>query len=644
MLRNPCHCVLAALLLGLSLLAAAPVAAQTELAVEPEGAALSGGALRLKVTLAGVEEEVPAQVLLDGAAVTTLSLGAGEHEVRVPEVRLAPGRHTVEVRAGGAAAETELRTIPGWLSIVPPLAAIALALLFKDVLIALFLGVFLGALFLYQWNPLTAFARSIDSFVLPALADTDHASIIVFSTLLGGMVGLISKSGGTLGIVDRLAPFATTARRGQVATWLMGLFIFFDDYANTLIVGSTMRPITDRLRVSREKLAYIVDATAAPVASIVPISTWIGFEIGLIAAAFNEIGLPYNAYTTFIASIPYRFYPILALVLGFTIAFSCRDFGPMLRAERRASSTGKVLADDAVPLADYGASALTPPDGTPRRAFNAILPILTVVGVTILGLYATGSAGLDRADHPETGEWLREVFANANSYTTLMWASLAGVTVALLLPLAQRILTVRQATDGMVEGFKAMLLAMVVLTLAWSLGGVAGELHTADYVVRLTEGVLSPHWLPVLVFLLSAAISFATGTSWGTMGILMPLVIPISHGLSLAAGHPVGTDSYYVFLLGTISSVLAGSVWGDHCSPISDTTILSSMGSGCDHIAHVKTQLPYAFSVGVLGMLLGDIPTAYGLSPWLSIGVGSAVIVGGVLWLGKRSDWQGARE
>jgi Na+/H+ antiporter NhaC len=195
--------------------------------------------------------------------------------------------------------------------------------------------------------------------------------------------------------------------------------------------------------------------------------------------------------------------------------------------------------------------------------------------------------------------------------------------------------------EGLVEGFKAMLLACIVLVLAWSIGTITGQLHTADYVVGLTSGSLSPHWLPVLVFAMSAAIAFATGTSWGTMAILMPLVIPIAHHLSLEAGHAVDSKLYYTFMLGAISSVLAGSVWGDHCSPISDTTILSSMGSGCDHIAHVRTQMPYAFGIGVLGMIIGDIPTAYGLSPWISIAVGSAIIVGGVLLLGKRSDWRG---
>ncbi len=554
------------------------------------------------------------------------------------------------VAAGGAAGQGEAAAAEaaapapdyGWLSVVPPLVAIGLALIFKDVLVSLFLGVFCGALILYDWNPVTAFARAIDRFVAGALADPDHAKIVVFTTLLGGMVGLIGRSGGTRGIVERIAPFATSSRRGQLATWVMGVLIFFDDYANTLIVGSTMRPITDRLRISREKLAYIVDSTAAPVASVMPISTWIGFEVGLIGAAIAGLGLDINAYGVFVASIPYRFYPIFALVLGFTLAATGRDFGPMLRAERRAAADGALIARGDVPLADFASPATEPPPGIPHRAINALAPLLTMVVVTVGGLYTSGLAALaadgrGRADFPRLGAWLREVFSAADPYSTLLWGSLAAVVVAAALPLAQRLLTIREAMTGMVEGFRAMLLALVVLVLAWSIGSTCEALGTADYLVGLTAGVLSPHWLPALVFVISAAVAFATGSSWGSMAILVPLVIPISHGLSLTHGHPVGSESYTVFLLGTVSSVLAGTVWGDHCSPISDTTILSSIASGSDHIAHTRTQLPYALAIGALGVVVGDVPTAFGLSPWISLAVGTAVIVGGVLWLGGRS-------
>ncbi|HUP62740.1 MAG TPA: Na+/H+ antiporter NhaC family protein [Thermoanaerobaculia bacterium] len=612
--------------------------------VAAEGAVLTASRIHLRVKTSELPPDTPAEIVIDGKPVQRLKLAAGEQQIVVEEASLSRGAHAIEVRAGTVSGKTTVHAIFGWLSIVPPLVAIGLALAFRQVLIALTLGVFAGALIIYRWNPLAAFARSIDSIVIPAVADADHAKIIVFSILLGGMVGLIGKSGGTQGIVDRLKVYATNARRGQLAAWIMGVLIFFDDYANTLIVGSTMRPVTDRLRISREKLAYIVDSTAAPVASVFPISTWIGFEIGLIAAAFTQLGIPFNPYVTFIESIPFRFYPILALVLGFVIAFTCRDFGSMLRAELRASATGDVVAPGDTPLADYSSSALAPPPSIPKRAFNALLPILTVVVVAIAGMYVSGASSLNRADYPGLTAWLREVFSNASSLDSLLWASLAAVVVALVLPLIQRLLTLTQAIDALVEGFKSMFLAVLVLVLAWAIGRITGELHTADFIVGITKDVLSPHWLPVLVFLVSAAISFATGTSWGTMAILMPLVIPIGHKLSISAGHAMGGETYHVLILGTISSVLAGSVWGDHCSPISDTTILSSMGSGCDHIAHVRTQLPYAIGIGVLGMIIGDIPTAFGLSPWISLAGGAAIIIAAVLLFGKRSDWRGVPE
>jgi Na+/H+ antiporter NhaC len=624
------------LLFSVLLLPTIAAEAQASLSVETKGAALRGRALHLEVVLESERPETVA-VVVDGRQVQELDLEPGSNEVTLPAPSAASS-YQLEIRSADLAATTRIRTIPGWLSIAPPLLAILLALIFRDVLISLFLGVFLGAWILQDWNPFRAFSSSIESFIVPALANPDHASILVFSTLLGGMVGLISKSGGTRGIVERIRKWATSPERGQVATWVMGIFIFFDDYANTLIVGSTMRPLTDRLRISREKLAYIVDSTAAPVVTIVPISTWIGFEIGLLAAAFSSVGITTDAYAAFLASIPYRFYPILALILVLMVAASGRDFGPMLRAERRARSTGEVLGEGAVPLANLAGAELTPPEGVPHRAVNAVVPILTVIAITFAGLFITGSAGIERAEFASTGDWLRAVFSDADSYAALLWASLAGVTIALLLPITQRLMPLRELMSGMVGGFKAMLLALVVLVLAWSIGGVTEQLHTAEYVVGLTEGVLSPHWIGVLVFITAALIAFATGTSWGTMAILMPLVVPVAHGIAISAGHAPGSTIYNAALMGAISSVLAGSVWGDHCSPISDTTILSSMATGCDHIEHVRTQLPYAIGIGILGLLIGEIPAGYGMSPWISILAGAVVIVAGVLWLGRRAD------
>jgi Na+/H+ antiporter NhaC len=639
-------CIVLTLTISIGLLFAGQAAAAPVITVASKGAALSGLNVYLKVNVENLMpgEARPVEIFADDKLIHRRELTAGEHELKIEGADLSSGKHRISVKSEGVGAETELRVLPAWLSLLPPLIAIVLALVFKDVLISLSIAIFIGALSLSGWNPFAAFSMFIVDFVVQALIDEYHASIILFSMLLGGMVGVISKNGGTRGIVDRVAPFATTPRRGQLAAWLMGLLVFFDDYANTLIVGNTMRPITDRLRISREKLSYIVDSTAAPVSSVFPITTWIGFEVGLIAAGFAALELPFNAYNVFIASILYRFYPIFCLIVILVIAWTGRDLGPMLKAETRARRTGDVMAAEAKPLADFGQDELAPPEETPRRAVNALLPILTVIVVTILGLWITGSQAVEKAAYTSTFKYVQDVFSNANSFNALLWASLAGVVTALVLTFLQRLLNVREAIGALVGGLKAMVLAMAVLMLAWCIGTVCSELHTADYVVSLISGLVSPVWLPVLTFLISAVIALATGTSWGTMAILMALVIPICHELSIAAGHGIESGVYYTLMVGTISSVLAGSVWGDHCSPISDTTILSSMASGCDHVDHVKTQLPYALGIGLLGMLVGDIPTAFGLSPWISIIFGTAVIIVGVRFLFKKSEIETGQE
>ncbi|MCB1034652.1 MAG: Na+/H+ antiporter NhaC family protein [Acidobacteria bacterium] len=614
-----------------------PPAGATEIAAQLEGAALRGNTLHLKVTVGdlGQAEPIPVEIRSGARLLGTFPLDEGEHSLKIENAHLGASDRSLTVSGGGATAEIPIRTLSAWLSVVPPVAAILLALVFRDVLISLFSGIFLGALLLNGWNPLTAFGRSIDQFVISPFADPSKVKILVFSSLLGAMVGLMAKSGGTRGVVEKLSPMATNTRRGQLATWLMGLVVFFDDYANALIVGSTMRPVTDRLKISREKLAFIVDSTAAPVASVFPISTWIGFEVGLIGGAFTTLSLPYDPYVTFLASIPFRFYPILMLVLGLTIAWTCKDLGPMLKAEQRAFRTGEVLAQGHTALADYDAEGLEPPPGIPHRAVNAALPVLTVIGVTLWGLVVTGAPAVERSPADGLGLWLRDVLSNADSYNALLWASLSGTVVALLLAVGTRSLPLVEAMKGLVSGLKAMLLALVVLVLAWVLGSVCTELHTADYLVQITQGEFAPHWLPVIVFALAASVAFATGTSWATMSILIPLVIPVLDGLARGEGLTPGDPTYTTLLLGTVSSVLAGAVWGDHCSPISDTTILSAVGSGTSLVEHVRTQAPYALSAGVLALVCGYLPVGLGVSVWACLAVGSVATVALVLVVGR---------
>ncbi len=285
--------------------------------------------------------------------------------------------------------------VQSWWSLLPPLIAISLALAFRDVVLSLFTGVWLGATLLADGNAAAGFLRVIDTYARDALTDSDKMSIILFSILLGGMVGVMSRSGGTHGVVKALEPFATTPRRAQVVTWLMGVAIFFDDYSNTLIVGNTMRPVTDRHRVSREKLAYLVDSTAAPVACVALVSTWIGYQVSLVGDALEKAGSDLNPFGVFLASIPYAFYPIFGLAITFAVAVSGRDWGPMLAAERRARA-GELMAATSQPLADYESTGLAPDDDTPRRWWNAAVPVVLVDRDDLGGSICTGREQSDR--------------------------------------------------------------------------------------------------------------------------------------------------------------------------------------------------------------------------------------------------------
>ena len=516
-----------------------------------------------------------------------------------------------------------LRVVPGWATLLPPLLAIAFALAFRQVVPALLGGIWIGASIVYG-GPLGGFLRTVDRYAVESLGDGDHVKIVLFTLMLGGMVGIISRSGGTVGLVEKLAARATNSRRGQIVTWLLGIVIFFDDYANTLLVGNTMRPVTDRLRISREKLAYIVDSTAAPVAAIALVSTWIGYEVGLIGDALEAVGSDREAYAVFLHSLPYNFYPILALVFGLMVASSRRDFGPMLKAERRAAG-GKVLADGAVPLADFEGAELAPPESKPRRWPNAVIPVLSVLVVTFGSLWITGRSALTESGDAfgtlplwQLGtEGLGAVFSEGASYNSLLYGAVAGCLIGLVLALGQRILTLGEGLAGWVAGMKSMMVAMVILVLAWGIGDVCADLRTADFMVAALSDALNPALVPALIFVLAALTAFATGTSWTTMALLIPLAVPTAFGVAEAAG--LSDAAAYRILLASVSSVLAGALFGDHCSPISDTTVLSSTSSGCDHVDHVRTQLPYALTVALVALTVGYLPAGFGLHPLLCL-------------------------
>ena len=522
---------------------------------------------------------------------------------------------------------------PGWLSLAPPLIAIALALLTREVVLSLFAGVWMGALFLAGWDPLVGTGESLQ-FLVDALVKEDHMAIVIFSLLLGGMVGVMARSGGTQGIVDALEKLATTRRRAQLFAWVSAAFIFFDDYANTLIRGNALRPMTDRLQISREKLAYVVDSTAAPLAVSAVITTWIGFQItqvqdslGTLAAqtpdperaAQLQAGAD-NAFLIVLHSLPYLFYPILALFFVLMIIVMKRDFGPMYHAERRAYSGGGLIRPGAQPASDPTTAGLQPPPDAPRRWWNAAVPVLTVIGVALAGLWGTGAAGL--APDERT---IVNVIGDADPFAALLWASFAGCAVAIAMVTAQRILTLKEALEAWLGGIQSMLMAIIILMLAWALGGVTGELGTGPYLASLLQDTLPLVILPALVFVVAALTAFSTGTSWGTMAILFPVVIPLA--VAMGAGVGFAGGEHYVILLGTVSSVMAGAVFGDHSSPISDTTVLSSMASSCDLVDHVRTQLPYALVVAVVGLAVGEIPASFGwIHPVVALVIGLVIL------------------
>lgn len=524
------------------------------------------------------------------------------------------GAYRYQWQAGAQKGMGTLRVIPAWWSLVPPLLAVLLSLLLRQVVLALVAGIWVGAWMVFGSDPFSALLRVVDTYLLDAYADRSHLQIIGFTLLIGGMIGIMMRSGGLQALIRLMSRGVCTDRRAQFTTYLMGLVIFFDDYANSMLVGSTMRPVADRLRISREKLAFLIDATAAPVANLALLGTWIGFEVSLIAQSFEATGIKMEPYWAFVQSLPYRFYPILMLVFIPALLWLRRDFGAMYRAEIRARTTGKVLADNATPLADYESAELSPK--TQGSVLTALIPLLSTVLFTIGGLLYTGYSALGAGEPPT----LRALLSNADSFVSLTWGATVGCLTAFLTALGTRTLHLQEAFEAWLGGLRMMVLAVVILGLAWSIGRICEDLHTAGYLVQALEGSFSPMWLPALTTLVAAGISFATGSSWATMSILMPLTIPLVH--SLTAGMP--SDQQNFFLIASLSSVLAGATFGDHCSPISDTTVLSSIFAGSDHIDHVRTQLPYALVVGAVAWLIGDLGTAWGLP------VGLALLLGGL--------------
>ena len=532
----------------------------------------------------------------------------------------------------------------GILTLLPPLVAIALAFITKETVLSLFVGVFVGE-FMLCVNDVNIISTAINAFlnlgsqVISCMADPWNAGIILQCLLIGGVIQLITKMGGAKALAEAFAKRANTPRKAQLFTWILGLCVFFDDYANSLIVGPIMRPVMDKLKVSREKLAFVVDATAAPVAGIAIISTWIGLEISLIASGFQSVGVT-NAtgFGIFLQTIPYRFYNIFILIFIVISALTLYEFGPMKKAEQKARE--RKDGEEVKVLEAPGFDEVKPIEGVKLSVWNAIIPIATLIVGALIAFYWSGYTailgGEDQAlitlmkTAPLSFNGVFEALSASDASVALFQAALLASIVAIVMAVCEQILTIEDAISEWIGGMKTIVITGVILLLAWSLGGVIGEVGTADYLV----GVLSnsiPAWIvPSLIFILGALISFATGTAYGTMSILMPLAIPL--------GWAVSTGDMGFTIVCT-SGVLTGAIFGDHCSPISDTTILSSMGTSCNHIDHVQTQIYYAIFVAIVAIVVGYIPAGLGVPWYISIVVGVIVMFVGLRILGDKVDF-----
>ena len=537
----------------------------------------------------------------------------------------------------------------GILTLLPPLVAIILAFITKETVLSLFIGVFVGEFMLCS-NDLNIISTIINAFlnlgsqVISCMADPWNAGIILQCLLIGGVIQLITKMGGAKALADAFASRANTPRKAQLFTWILGLCVFFDDYANSLIVGPIMRPVMDKLKVSREKLAFVVDATAAPVAGIAIISTWIGLEISLIAAGFQSVGVT-NAtgFGIFLQTIPYRFYNIFILLFIVISAITLYEFGPMKKAEQAARKR-KEGEEVIVPEAP-GFDEVKPVEGIKLSIWNAIIPILTLIVGALIAFYWSGYTtilgGEDQAlitlmhTAPLSFNGIFEALAASDASVALFQAALLASIVAIVMAVGEQILTIEEAISEWIGGMKTIVITGVILLLAWSLGGVIGEVGTADYLVGVLSNTIPAFIVPALIFILGALISFATGTAYGTMSILMPLAIPL--------GWAVSTGDMNFTIVCT-SGVLTGAIFGDHCSPISDTTILSSMGTSCNHIDHVQTQIYYAIFVALVAIFIGYIPAGLGVPWYISIVVGVIVMFFGLRILGEKVDFDEVEE
>ena len=493
-------------------------------------------------------------------------------------------------------------------SLLAPFVAIGAAVISRRVVPSLALGVVVAALVAAAGAPLVAL-QSVGALLVGAATDLGHFQVALFTLTVAATVGLLTASEAMRAMVERIEGLARNRRGAMVVSWLAGGVIFFDDYANCLVVGNTMQSVVDRFKVSRAKLAYIVDATAAPVASLAVVSTWVAFQVDEIGKGLASQDLDSGgAFAIFLASVPYSFYCWFTLVFVGAIAITGRDFGPMFRAEQAAMRTEHTVDDSksSVP------------------AWIAPITIVVLVATTFVVMLTTGLNGLG---DDAAGARLFEIIGAADAYIAMVAGGLVALVVAVFLVVLTRVVTLQAIPASMWVGVKPVLHALVILLLAWTLSAGIAATGTGGYLETLVTGNLATHWLPAVSFLVAAITAFATGSSFSAMGILVPVVVSIAIAVT--------GDAMSGVALACTASILSGACLGDHASPISDTTVLSSIGSGVDLVTHVRTQLPYVLCVGAVSVFVGYIPAGFGVSPLLLLPLGGVICVGIVMGVGR---------
>ena len=529
----------------------------------------------------------------------------------------------------------------GMWGIIPPVLTIALAFITKDVIVSLFLGILSGCIIVAGGNPAAALMRLTD-LLASSLADGWNIRIFLFCGLLGALVGMLSKTGAAQAFGLWMSKKLKNKTASQFATFIFGLIVFIDDYFNSLTVGTVMRPINDQHKVPRAKLAYILDSTAAPICILAPVSSWVVTVMSIVrnSEGFGKLGM--SDFEFFIRAIPYNLYALTTILMILVIIFFKSDFGTMKKSEDLAKTTGRLWNEEL-----YGVISGDIPEEQTTRAkpLDMLLPILLLIVFAIAffpavsWINAIDGTTITNISQAAASMSIRDAFINTDSSYALFYAIIFTLAVTYLYYLARRLMNLKEASEAVRDGIKSMVPALIILTMAWSIGAVIrsspadGGLGLGRYLSELVVNSSFPLWiLPSIVFALSAVIAFATGTSWGTFGIMIPIIMPITVGLTENAGLAQNAAFNAVFIC--ISAVLGGAVFGDHASPISDTTILSSTGAACPHLEHVATQMPYALFVAtcsLAGFITGGIFMNI-LSAWIAVLV---VLIGGMILLPK---------